>query len=111
MFLKGEFEVSFYDLVKRAEQGDCKSGLELAKNYFAGRGVKKDYAEAVKWFMFAAEDGSGEAEYFLANCYYQGLGVERNLKTALDYFLKARNHYYKDCSSMISDCMDELNLA
>jgi len=103
--------VSFYDLVKRAEQGDCKSGLELAKNYLTGRGVKKDYNEAIRWFLVAAEDGSGEAEYYLANCYYKGIGVEKNYKTALDYFLKAKNHYYMDCSSMISDCIDELNLA
>ncbi len=103
--------MSFYDLVKRAEQGDGKSGLELAKNYFTGRGVKKDYTEAIRWFTFAAEEGSGEAEYYLGNCYFKGLGVEKNYETALDYFLKAKNHYYMDCSSMISDCIEELNLA
>ena len=103
--------MSFYDLVKRAEQGDGKSGLELAKNYFTGRGVKKDYNQAIRWFLLAAEDGSGESEYYLANCYYQGLGVEKDYNTALDYFLKAKNHYYMDCSMMISDCINELNLA
>ncbi len=102
--------MSFYDLVKRAEQGDSKSGLELAKNYLTGRGVKKDCAEAVKWFLIAAEDGFGEAEYYLATCYYNGIGVEKNYKTALEYFMKAKKHYYMDCSSMISDCIAELNL-
>ena len=103
--------MSFNDLVKRAEQGDLKSGLELAKSYLTGRGVKRDYTEALRWFRIAAEDGSGEAEYYLANCYYKGIGVEKDYKRALDYFLKAKNHYYMDCSSMISDCIDELNLA
>ena len=40
--------MSFYDLVKRAEQGDGKSGLELAKSYLTGRGVKKDYVEEIE---------------------------------------------------------------
>ncbi len=102
--------MSFYDLLKKAEQGDIISSLELAKNYYSGRGVKKDLIEAIKWFNIAAEDGSGEAEYYLANCYYFGFGVEKNYKKALDFFLRAKKHYYMDCSSMISDCIEELKL-
>ena len=103
--------MNFESLLKRAEQGDAKSELELAKNYYNGRGVNKDYTEAFKWFYEAANDGIGEAEYYIANCYYEGIGTEKSYRLALDFFLRAEKHYYMDVCQRILDCKKNLNLA
>ena len=102
--------MNFESLLKRAEQGDAKSELELAKNYYNGRGVNKDYNEAFKWFYEAANDGIGEAEYYIANCYYEGIGTEKSYRLALDFFLRAEKHYYMDVCQRILDCKKNLNL-
>ena len=46
--------------------------------YEKGRGVRQDYAEAVKWFRSAAESGHASAQYNLAFMYAMGLGLPRN---------------------------------
>jgi TPR repeat protein len=50
----------------------------LGDMYQHGRYVAQDYAEAVKWYERAANDGYGEAQYHLASMYGRGMGVERN---------------------------------
>ena len=50
----------------------------LGMSYWYGSGVKRDYAEAVKWYLKAAEQGSGFAQYALSEAYGKGQGVRRN---------------------------------
>ncbi|MBQ5566048.1 MAG: SEL1-like repeat protein, partial [Clostridia bacterium] len=38
----------------------------LGNCYFYAHGVKKDYAEAVKWYRLASKQGSAEAQKKLA---------------------------------------------
>lgn len=56
---------------KAAEQGDAEAQCILGDYYYYGRGVNKDYAEAVKWYRKAAEQGNEEAQSRLGNCYVQ----------------------------------------
>ena len=44
-------------LRKAAEQGDAKGQTLLAVCYNEGKGVAKDYKEAVKWWTKSAEQG------------------------------------------------------
>ena len=44
-----------------AEQGDADAQNNLGACYYHGQGVAKDYAEAVKWYNKAAEQGDAEA--------------------------------------------------
>ena len=46
--------------------------------YRDGEGVKKDEAEAVKWWWKAAEQGESDAMKELAACYRGAIGVERD---------------------------------
>ena len=42
--------------------------------YYEGRGVPKDYKEAIKWFRLSAEQGFAEAQYGLGSIYENGEG-------------------------------------
>jgi TPR repeat protein len=43
--------------------------------YEQGHGVPQDYAEAVKWYRLAAEQGNAEGQIALGNLYVDGSGV------------------------------------
>jgi len=46
--------------------------------YFNGRGVLRDYKEAVQWFRLAAENGYVPAQSRLGDMYQNELGVPKN---------------------------------
>ena len=43
-----------------------------------GRGVPQDYAEAVKWYRLAAEQGNATAQNNLGFMHYEGRGVPQD---------------------------------
>lgn len=81
-------------LLEGCETSECYIG----RMFFEGRGVKKDYEIAVKWFRKAADLLQGDfitirdpnACEWLGNCYEHGYGVEKDLEVAL--------HWYKDAA-------------
>jgi hypothetical protein len=44
-----------------AKQGNISAQLNLGVMYERGQGVAKDYAEALKWYRLAAEQGNANA--------------------------------------------------
>jgi hypothetical protein len=46
--------------------------------YDNGRGVEKDFKEAVKWYQKAADQGDAKAQNNLGVMYANGQGVEQN---------------------------------
>ena len=44
------------------EQGNAGAQIILGRMYANGRGVLKDYKEAVKWYQLAGEQGNAEAQ-------------------------------------------------
>ena len=54
---------------KAAEQGHADAQNNLGLCYQYGKGVAKDYAEAVKWYRKAAEQGHARAQCNLGYCY------------------------------------------
>ena len=50
----------FAETKKKAEAGDSTAQYNLGQMYRTGRGVPKDFAEAVKWYRLAAEQGNIE---------------------------------------------------
>ena len=71
-----------------ATQGDSAVRLSLAYCYRDGKGVKKDYAEAMRWAHLAADQGDAAAMDFVGWMFFSGLGVEHNPTIAAGY-LKA----------------------
>ena len=61
-----------------------------------GFGVAKDYAEAVKWYMKAAEQGNSAAQYNLGLMYKNGNGVAKDRGGARKWFQKAADQGDED---------------
>ena len=51
--------------------------------------MAQDYAEAVKWYRKAAEQGHAVAQYNLGWCYDKGKGVAQNQSEAIKWYRKA----------------------
>jgi len=75
---------------RAAQKGNASAMFCLGKLYWSGKGVKQDYAEAVRWFKAAAEGGNVEAMVVLGWVYYRGLGdgkiVAVDLKRSRKYY-------------------------
>lgn len=61
---------------------------ELGNRYFYGID-EQDYAEAVKWYRKAAEQGNVDAMNSLGVCYYEGYGVAQDYAEAVKWFRRA----------------------
>lgn len=72
-----------------ADKGDPRMQFVLALNFYSGRGVSQDYAEAVRWFRKAAEKGHAEAQVRLGDAYYKGEGIEQDKAKAVKWYRKA----------------------
>ena len=57
--------------------------------YEEGKGIYRDYAQAVGWYHKAASKGNEYAMYNLGRCYDNGRGVTKNLKQANQWYRKA----------------------
>jgi TPR repeat protein len=54
----------------------------LGVKYAQGLGVVQDYAEALKWYRLAAQQGSADAQSNLGLMYYNGQGVVQDYAKA-----------------------------
>ena len=67
------------DTVRQAaEQGDAAAQFNLGAMYTNGQGVRKDEAEAVRWFRMAAEQGDDIGQFSLGTMYAVGQGVRKD---------------------------------
>ena len=85
-------EVRMENLRRNAGKGGAEAMYELGRHYQHGWCVKKDEAEAVKWFRLATEHGHAYAMYDLGKCYRKGTGVERNDAEAVKWYALAAEH-------------------
>jgi TPR repeat protein len=47
-------------------------------NHNYGKGVPKDYVEAVRWYRKSAEQGDAKAQYSLCDMYHEGQGLPQD---------------------------------
>ncbi len=77
------------ELVTKAAAGNVEAQDELGSMYAYGEGVASDYAEAVKWFHKAAEQGYARAQFNLGLMYRKGRGVGEDDAEAVKWYRKA----------------------
>ena len=94
---------------KSAERGDAVAQYRLGLAYCLGRGVKKDYSEAVKWLRRSADQGHAKAQYYLGFCYSVGKGVAKDAQTAYGWSLLAVSGGYDKASSMLRSLKKSLS--
>ena len=82
-------EDKFAEMKRKAESGDAKAQLGLARMYYNGDGITKDDAKAVEWYQKASEQGNVFAQYKLGEMYDKGEGVPRDAAKAVEWWQKA----------------------
>ena len=61
----GDYKTAYQLIKPEAEKGDAVAQFILGYMYDEGKGVPKDYDEAVKWYSRAAKQGNKEARHNL----------------------------------------------
>jgi len=84
-----------------AEQGNAAAQYSLGLMYYDGKGVLRDYNEAVKWFTKAAEQGHADSQFFLGQMYYDGKGVLESEDEAVKWLTKAAEQGHKDAQASL----------
>jgi len=80
---------TYQSYLDKAEAGDINAQSTVAFMNAKGLGVKKDEAEAVKWYRRAAEQGHLNSQYNLGVIYAKGRGVEQDFGEAFSWYLRA----------------------
>ena len=70
---------------QQSQSDDSEALYQKAKQLYS----QGEYAEAVKWFRKAAEQGNALAQNGLGNCYYAGKGVMRDYDEAVRWYRKS----------------------
>lgn len=70
-----DYATALQELTPSAEAGDATAQFNLGKMYLYGWGMKRNGAEAIKWFTQAAEQGHGKARDMLVYMYERGESV------------------------------------
>jgi TPR repeat protein len=87
-------EQSASPMRKKAEEGDALNQVHLGLAYEAGKGVPRDFGEAVKWYGKAADQGQAQGQYNLARMYDRAKGVDRDYPKALELYRKSAEQGY-----------------
>ncbi len=89
-FYKKECFAYRYINVMSADSPDPTDQCQLGIMYYNGEGIEKNYAEAVRYYRLAADQGNANGQNGLGNCYYNGEGVEKNYAEAARQFSRVR---------------------
>jgi TPR repeat protein len=92
LFLLVFFATPSYATESPAVHSDQKNAAaqdDTAGMYFWGYGVKRDYAQAMKFWRKAADLGDAIAPFNIGAMYEDGWGVKRDYAEAVKWYLKA----------------------
>jgi TPR repeat protein len=87
----GQFDKAVQGFQLAAAGGDARAMNNLADLYMDGRGVAKDYRQALAWYQKGADAGNGAAMANLGHLYEQGLGVAKDYQLARQWYKKGAN--------------------
>ncbi len=76
-------------LYRQAQAGDSDAMVNLAFAYYQGKGVTKDFKQAVLWYRKGAEAGDAAGMYNMGVMYRDGTGVTQDYSQALHWFRQA----------------------
>jgi len=80
-------------------------GLPLiSTNSHLGKGVKRNYKKAIKYFRMAAKQGNVQAQFYLGFCYRDGQGVSIDFKESFMWFESAAKQSYAPAQDELGNC-------
>jgi TPR repeat protein len=78
-------------MLTKISTGPASTSLGLM--YYKGRGLPQDYAEAIKWYRLAADQGDAAAQGMLGVMYVHGEGVPQDYVQAHMWLNLAASRY------------------
>jgi uncharacterized protein len=82
----GNYESAMRLLRPLAAEGDARAQYTIGVMYEEGRGVPREYSEAVGWLLQAADQGNADAQNHLGFLYLYGRGVTKDYVVAYMWF-------------------------
>jgi len=92
------------DYREAAEQGDASAQYDLGSCYYIGKGVKKDYKQALYWYQKAAEQEFALAQCAMGICFYDGTGVKKDYTEAAYWYQKAAEQGVSYAQRILGTC-------
>jgi TPR repeat protein len=83
------YELALKEVTPLARAGHADAQHLLGLMYYMGRGVQRDYKQAMVWHRKAALQGQADAQYVVGSMYYTGNSVPQDQKLAVSWFRKA----------------------
>ena len=85
--------IDLHNLRDKANKGDPKAELELAKRYLAGQDVPKDPQYGAQLLLNAAKQGYPEAQFLMGELYVLGSAPKDPIEAYMWYGVAERNGY------------------
>lgn len=83
------YALALKEVTPLAKAGNPDAQHLLGLMYYMGRGVPRDYKQALAWHRKAALQGKADAQYVVGAMYYTGNSVPQDQNTAVSWFRKA----------------------
>jgi hypothetical protein len=99
----GNFKKAYSLFLKEAKKGNATAQNEIGVMYAKGKGVLKDYKEAMKWYRLAAEQGLAMAQYNIGVMYRNGQGVLKDYKEAMKWYRLAAEQGYSGAKCNLAE--------
>lgn len=84
-----QYALALKEVTPLAKAGHADAQHLLGLMYYMGRGVARDYKQALMWHRKAAEQGKADAQYVVGAMYYTGNAVASDHKQAVYWFRRA----------------------
>ncbi len=91
---KGSDQIEIFS--KACESGDAKGCFNLGFVYNTGKGLKKDYVKARKYYLISCDAGYARACTRLGLLYGEGKGIKKDMTKANKLFKKACEGGHQD---------------
>ena len=85
----GNYALALKKVTPLAKSGHADAQHLLGLMYYMGRGVARDYRQAMHWHRKAADQGKADAQYVVGAMYYTGNAVPQDHRQAVSWFRKA----------------------
>jgi TPR repeat protein len=83
------YSLALKEVAPLAKAGHADAQHLLGLMYYMGRGVPRDYKQAMLWHRKAALLGKADAQYVVGAMYYTGNSVPQDQKQAVSWFRRA----------------------
>ncbi len=85
----GNYALALKEVAPLAKAGHADAQHLLGLMYYMGRGVARDYKQAMAWHRKAALQGKADAQYVVGAMFYTGNAVPQDHRTAVGWFRRA----------------------